>query len=591
MKTLRIFSALFFLFVLAGAAAFFYAPRYVESKIEAELASRGFQVEAEVFDLNRKGLSLSLKALEPYEVLAPQLRVTWDLSDWRNQVGVNIEPVAEAMSLKNKSFGLRASQFRVKGYYNWAVFVVDEARADLELDAPLKAKLKIQSYKIGIENSFLYEVEVAPQDFSKILSQPSGLKTQKPFKAKGRLDLKGDKQFLQLSSLSPLIGETMLLEEKLSFSIDKIDSQLELNGKGEVHVVSMNAGLDFNFDSLPIKGKLKLSDFVWKKKGKANLNLDLNWKKNSLKKFFASRSWDFAKEIVGSSSIKSDLTLKGSDLKIDSSLSLKIKSMILYAIPTSGLDLKTQWTCTYNNLEKLDCKPLSGTHLLAAASAGEAFPFKDLKFQATLKGEELAGDLTALWLDSKIKSIQMKGRVDGDWPMESQLNIAGLDTSKLFAVIGMKSLQGRGKMRGDLFLKYDRKNGLIMPPSKLRSEAKGVIRYKDPSTLDVPRHIDTLKEFNSLLARGQQVLVYKALDNFHYSTLVVEARRPKAGALAFKFHLVGSNPDLANGQIFDITVPIEGNLEGLLIESSFRTLAESESSEEYIKRLRKLIRK
>jgi hypothetical protein len=210
---------------------------------------------------------------------------------------------------------------------------------------------------------------------------------------------------------------------------------------------------------------------------------------------------------------------------------------------------------------------------------------------ADVKRGRVQGSIALNWLDSKIESKVFEGTWGERKDIKAQLALHGLDVAKMLGMLGMKNLAGEGKMSGDLHLHYSSDSGLSVPPSSLRSEAAGKIRYKDPSTEGIPQVIDTLKEFNALLARGQQALVYKALDNFHYKSLLLEAHRPRTGALALKLQLIGSNPDLANGQVFDIRVPIEGQLENLLLESSFRTLAESETSEEYVKRLRKWMAK
>lgn len=73
-----------------------------------------------------------------------------------------------------------------------------------------------------------------------------------------------------------------------------------------------------------------------------------------------------------------------------------------------------------------------------------------------------------------------------------------------------------------------------------------------------------LNEFQDLLAQGQQALVFKALENFHYSRVKLQAERQSAEQMKVLLNLKGKNPDLAKGQPFDITFPIEGEIASLV---------------------------
>jgi hypothetical protein len=120
---------------------------------------------------------------------------------------------------------------------------------------------------------------------------------------------------------------------------------------------------------------------------------------------------------------------------------------------------------------------------------------------------------------------------------------------------------------------------------QLKALEPGTVTYKDPSIVDVKRNIVTLGEFQDLLGRGSQALAFKALDNFHYTKLELNVSRRPPQIMSADVHLKGSNPELARGQIFELNLPITGDLETLLKRSLLDTLVQKAGFEQDIENM------
>jgi hypothetical protein len=138
----------------------------------------------------------------------------------------------------------------------------------------------------------------------------------------------------------------------------------------------------------------------------------------------------------------------------------------------------------------------------------------------------------------------------------------GIQLKKLLSAFPKSKLSGEGlfKGKGSLILGS---NDFFLSSLNLENSTPGTINYSDPSQPFFEKKVVFLNEFEDLLAQGQQALVLKALENFHYSHFQIQAQRPFADQMKLLLNLKGKNPDLAKGQLFDITLPIEGDLDSL----------------------------
>lgn len=148
-------------------------------------------------------------------------------------------------------------------------------------------------------------------------------------------------------------------------------------------------------------------------------------------------------------------------------------------------------------------------------------------------------------------------------------SVEGLQLNKILSSYPRSKLSGQGLFQGSGGLKMN-SQGVFVTKLVLINSTPGVIKYSDSSQPYFEKSILYLDEFEDLLAQGQQALVLKALENFHYSSFKLEVERLSAERLKVLLNLKGKNPDLAKGQIFDITLPIEGNIDSLVKGSLFQ---------------------
>lgn len=138
-----------------------------------------------------------------------------------------------------------------------------------------------------------------------------------------------------------------------------------------------------------------------------------------------------------------------------------------------------------------------------------------------------------------------------------------LELDKILSSYPKSRLSGSGRFRGTGAF-------ILRPPQiflsnlKLENSTPGTISYPDPNQPYFEKKIIYLNEFQDLLAQGQQALVFKALENFHYTHIRLEANRESSEQMKVLLNLKGKNPDLAKGQPFDITFPIEGEIASLI---------------------------
>lgn len=165
------------------------------------------------------------------------------------------------------------------------------------------------------------------------------------------------------------------------------------------------------------------------------------------------------------------------------------------------------------------------------------------------------------------------------------VSVRNADAEKLLAALNYENLSGKGTFHGKIPLGM-MDGTLYVHDGELANDGPGVVRYKDATITSVQEKIDYLNEFEDLMQQGQQALAFKALDNFHYDTLVVDVDRDGHDKLSVALHLKGTNPDIAGGQKFELNMPITGDLESLLVESLLKSMMENDAWEKRIESAR-----
>ncbi|MBI4403485.1 MAG: YdbH domain-containing protein [Deltaproteobacteria bacterium] len=158
------------------------------------------------------------------------------------------------------------------------------------------------------------------------------------------------------------------------------------------------------------------------------------------------------------------------------------------------------------------------------------------------------------------------------------LHVNELDLSALLKALDFDKLSGQGKMDGELPLQIDN-DGLFVTKAVFKNRGNGIIRY-DYEPGASKKTIEYLDEFQNLLQQGERALVMKALENFYYTLLTLDANRTPQSGVQISLHFKGSNPELARGQVFDIKLPITGQLEPFLKETLLKSFMEKEAWEE-----------
>jgi hypothetical protein len=147
--------------------------------------------------------------------------------------------------------------------------------------------------------------------------------------------------------------------------------------------------------------------------------------------------------------------------------------------------------------------------------------------------------------------------VTGNGSMNLQIAEMNLETA--LAVIDLEELKGTGRIGGTLPLRVE--DGRIsVDAGKLQSAGPGVVK------------VDVGAVSDQLSAYGENVdLAFRALKDFHYDTLTIEADKSFAGTGKALFHLEGNNPAVMEGQPFVFNITLETDfdyLTGLLTQLS-----------------------
>ena len=153
--------------------------------------------------------------------------------------------------------------------------------------------------------------------------------------------------------------------------------------------------------------------------------------------------------------------------------------------------------------------------------------------------------------NAEIDATTGDGRID--------LKISDINLETAFAVLDLEQLKGTGRIGGLLPLRIE--GGKV-------SVEKGHLESSVPGTVQVG--VQTLAD--QLKSYGENVdLAFRALTDFHYDRMVIDAGKPFSGAGKAVFRLEGNNPAVMDGQPFVFNISLETDfdyLTKLLLELS-----------------------
>ena len=145
--------------------------------------------------------------------------------------------------------------------------------------------------------------------------------------------------------------------------------------------------------------------------------------------------------------------------------------------------------------------------------------------------------------DAEINAATGDGRID--------LKVSDVNLETAFGVLDLEQLKGTGRIGGMLPLRLE--GGKV-------SVEKGHLESSVPGTLQV----GVEKLADQLQAYGENVdMAFRALTDFHYDRMVIDADKPFSGAGKAMFRLEGNNPKVMDGQPFVFNISLETDFDYL----------------------------
>jgi len=150
-----------------------------------------------------------------------------------------------------------------------------------------------------------------------------------------------------------------------------------------------------------------------------------------------------------------------------------------------------------------------------------------------------------------------------DPAQQATLLLSGLHIEKILALASYPDVEASGLLSGHLPLSIS-EEGIAMEAGTVSALAPGgIIRYSPASSRDLAASNPALQ------------LVNDALANYHFDSLLANARYSLQGDLDFAIAMKGANPDLNSGQKINLNLTISDNIPLLLTSlQSGRTIAE-----------------
>jgi len=141
--------------------------------------------------------------------------------------------------------------------------------------------------------------------------------------------------------------------------------------------------------------------------------------------------------------------------------------------------------------------------------------------------------------------------------LETQLRVDQMDVAVLFDLLAVEGLSGSGELTGTVPIQRDG-DLVIIEGARLAALAPGVLRFRSDAAE------------RALEGGGEYVdLVIKALQDFHYETLILTGNLDRDGEARLRLEILGNNPDVLEGHPFQLNINLTGNstpiLEAMLL--------------------------
>jgi hypothetical protein len=553
-----------------GLGVYWAAPSWISNRLKLIAGERGFDLDAKVTELGISGMNVAIDLHKPFN-LKSDLVITWDLSRFWAAIPFSLRSVPSARrDLVELPGGgrLKEPRFEIAGSYHRrdAVLEFHKIEVDLISEAPLRAQLQVRPVSLSDFKSWRAELKLEAQNFSGLGEARMSLKEAAKLVVLYRSE--GDSHHLELEKDEAQYRLTWLANSSskpLRLSLDPGEARVEFRKDGArpfvfatryttEHPLFSSAGkieidgTDFADFNLKLRDqarfhKWKEGDYQWGV-GQSRLSLAAHFKPTRVS--------------ISSLTLKADLDqIQRKELvaqEISARLALRCPSLSMADFDAQKLGR--------------DCRLMSDGVDLLVGRVFSKQPIRGLKLSLKPAAQIYAGQLGMEWQGARIESSRLEVE-----PSLSSLRLEmaspKLSLQELLTVLDQPKLSGQGEIKASLDLLWERSLGLSIRPAFFESTGPGILRYADPALHGTVGKVETFDTFQALLARGQQALVMKALEDFHYKKLKATVTRDPELKLRAELDLSGANPALAKSQPFEIHIPIEGDLESLLFNSLF----------------------
>ncbi|MGB8275431.1 MAG: YdbH domain-containing protein, partial [Alphaproteobacteria bacterium] len=132
------------------------------------------------------------------------------------------------------------------------------------------------------------------------------------------------------------------------------------------------------------------------------------------------------------------------------------------------------------------------------------------------------------------------------------IEAAELDLERMLQALGVEGLSGTGRLDGKVPIEMGAQ-GIAVAAGRFAAKTPGVIHFRSDRAARV------------LEAGGESAqLMLRALEDFHYTELAVEIEKSPTGDARMTLHLLGRNPAVMEGHLFEFNINVTGNVEKLL---------------------------
>jgi hypothetical protein len=132
------------------------------------------------------------------------------------------------------------------------------------------------------------------------------------------------------------------------------------------------------------------------------------------------------------------------------------------------------------------------------------------------------------------------------------IEAANLDLEQMLKALGVKGLSGTGRLKGRIPIEVGA-DGIAVSEGAFAAEGEGVIRFRSEAAAAALKQGGPSAE-----------LMLQALEDFHYTELRLEIEKKLTGEARMALHLLGRNPAVLEGRLFQFHINIEGNINSLL---------------------------